>query len=368
MAGLKTFSTNIVKPITTKIAKATSYQLDPVVRAQDAARKMGYQMGTTGGGLITQSNQNASGANSSGSTGGSSGGSGSSKKSSSSSTASTSGYGAMLDAAALYNAQMAQQQAAAEAAYNNSMARIAAAYGNISNNIQGNYDSSVGRLKSARDKSLREVNVDAEDSLRQAYINNELNKRNLNQRLSAMGYNGGATESTMANLANEYANSRTDINKVLNRNIKDLEQTYGDNLATALQAYNTAMNNLDMQRLQMENAAEQARANMVTSTPGFESLLTMDQNYLTALQNALAGQAGFTFTNTEATNEFNPASVQQAVSTADATNYAKALSQAEMWANQGDSAQNIVNKLYSQVGTGGLDLMTVAQIRQQLGI
>lgn len=351
MAGLKTFSSQ-------EASRAKQITSNPIkyfpVKTQLDLQGFG---------------SNNSGNNSTVTTNTNNGGSTGTRKSSSGSTgAGTSGYGAMLDAAALYNAQIANQQAAAEAAYNNSMARIAEAYGNISGNIKGNYDSSVGRLKEARNKSLREVNVDAEDSLRQAYINNELNKRNLNQRLSAMGYNGGATESTMANLANEYANSRTDINRTLNRNIGDLEQTYGDNLATALQAYNTAMNNLEMQRLQMENAAEQARANMVSSTPGFESLLTMDQSYLTALQNALAGQAAFTFDPTQATNEFNPASVQQAVSTADATNYAKALSQAEMWANQGDSAQNIVNKLYSQVGSGGIDLMTVAQIRQQLGI
>lgn len=285
-------------------------------------------------------------------------------------TGSISGYGATIDAYALYNAQKAAQRAAAEEAYNNTMGRIAGAYDSASGNIRGNYDSAVGRLNDSRKNSLRRINVDAEDSLRQAYINNELTKKNLNQRLSAMGYNGGATESTMANLANEYANSRTDINKNLNRNITDLEQTYGDNLAQALQAYNNAMMNLDMQRMQMENAAETARANMTTASPGLESLLTMDQNYVTALQNALLNQDGFQYQTSEATNKYNPASVQQASSLTDTTNAAKLVAARAL--QSGADSQQVLNSLYQQQAAGAFgnpnDTSTLAQILKQLGL
>jgi hypothetical protein len=182
-------------------------------------------------------------------TGGSSGGSGGAG----SSSASDGGYGGGggFDMGAYLAALMAQKQAAAREAYDRSMSRIASGYGSAYNSLKGNYDSAVGQLNAARDKSMHDVNYDAENSLRQAYINNMITKKNMDQRLSAMGYNGGATESTMASLENNYRNSRTDINEALNKNLADLDATYGDNLAQALQSFNNAKANLDLQRMQM---------------------------------------------------------------------------------------------------------------------
>lgn len=130
--------------------------------------------------------------------------------------------------------------------------RIAAAYDRAAGLLKGNYDSAVGRLNAAKKKSTKETKQDAEKALRDAYISNMLGKRDLNQRLSAMGYNGGATETTMARLANQYGNARNDIVTQRARDISNINQTYGDNLAAALQAYNSALANLEMSRLQME--------------------------------------------------------------------------------------------------------------------
>jgi len=130
--------------------------------------------------------------------------------------------------------------------------RIADAYARAQEYLKGNYDSAVERLNAAKKKSTKETKEDAEKALRDAYISNMLGKRDLNQRLSAMGYNGGATESTMAKLANQYGNSRNEIVTQRARDISNINQTYGDNLAKALQAYNSALANLEMSRLQME--------------------------------------------------------------------------------------------------------------------
>jgi hypothetical protein len=107
-------------------------------------------------------------------------------------------------------------------------------------------------LNKAKKKSTKELNVDSEQALREAYITKMQNQRDLNQRLAAMGLNGGATETTMARLANQYGNSRTDVNNTRNRSLAGINQTYSEQLAAALQAYNSAMANLEMQRLNAE--------------------------------------------------------------------------------------------------------------------
>lgn len=132
------------------------------------------------------------------------------------------------------------------------LARISAAYDNAANLLKGNYDSQVGTLRSAKKKSTRELNVDSEQALREAYITKMQNQRDLQQRLASQGLNGGMTETTMARLANNYGNSRTSVNNTRNRSLAGINQTYAEQLAAALQAYNQSMANLEMQRLNAE--------------------------------------------------------------------------------------------------------------------
>ena len=175
-------------------------------------------------------------------------------------------------------ARLAELRRRADEAYNRNMARIENSYNSASGNLKSNYNSTVDRLNLARDKSMGDVNSDAEKSLQEAYINNMLTRKNLNQRLSAMGYNGGATETTMGSLENQYGASRAGINEAANKSIANLNQTYGDNLAGALQSYNSAMANLNLQRMQLENAAENARNNLEASYRPSTENLAMDQN------------------------------------------------------------------------------------------
>ena len=276
--------------------------------------------------------------------------------------------GTGIDLASLYNAQLSARNALNDEIYGNNMNRIAGAYDSVAGNLASNYDSTVGRLQAARNQSLKDVNLDAENALRQAYINNELTKRNLNQRLSAMGYNGGATETTMANLANEYSKSRGGINTTRNKNIADLNKTYADNLAAALQAYNSAMNQLEMQRLQMENAAENARMNNSSTDISISGLLGGDNGaYIQALQNALASQKGYQYDNAAATNDYTPGSVQQAQSIADVPNYEKALAAAQLAAQNGQDINTIkTSTLFPLMQSGQLDVTSLAQILNAL--
>ena len=259
-----------------------------------------------------------------------------------------------------------QQQRADEAYYRN-MERIGNAYGSMSDRLTNNYDSTAERIKSARNESKTDVNTDAEKALREAYINNMLTKRNLNQRLSAMGYNGGATETTMANLENQYGNSRNNINTTLNTNLRKLNSSYGDNLAAALESYNNALNNLDLTKLELENEAEARRQNAEDSYySNLASLNTMDSSYLQALQQALADQAAYTYKNTQATNNYIAGNARQAASASTGNNYAKYLQQAQLAATQGKSKQAIKNALFNEVYNGNLDINYLDSILSQL--
>ena len=264
-----------------------------------------------------------------------------------------------------YYAQLQREaQERANAAYERNMQRIASAYSSAAGNLKGNYNSTVDRLNAARDKSFGDVNKDAERSLQEAYINNMLTKKNLNQRLSAMGYNGGATESTMASLANQYGNSRNGINETLNDNISNLDMTYGDNLAAALQSFNSAMSNLDLQRMQLEMQAENARQNAMESS--MSASFGMDSSYLSALQAALKNQSAYQYDPTAATNDFVAGNVQQAQSAADSANYAKYLAQAQLQASQGASSNSIQTNLFNAVRNGQLDINSLYNILSQL--
>lgn len=259
-----------------------------------------------------------------------------------------------------YMAQLrAEQMARAQAAYERNMSRIADAYGSAANSLRGNLDSSIGRLNAARDKSMGDVRSDAEDSLRQAYINNMMTRKNLNQRLSAMGYNGGATETTMSSLENQYGKSRSGINDTLNKNIANLDMTYGDNLAQAQQAYNSAMANLYLQRMQMEMQAENALNNAESSA--VNATMNIDGSYMSALQAALANQANYQYDASQATNNFVAGNARQAESASGGTDYAKWMAQQLL--SGSNNANDVMNYMIAQ----GIPAQTVQDILAQLG-
>ena len=269
-----------------------------------------------------------------------------------------------FDMAAYLSQLRAEQMAKAQAAYERNMSRIADAYGSAASSLRGNLDSSISRLNAARDKSMGDVRSDAEDSLRQAYINNMMTRKNLNQRLSAMGYNGGATETTMSSLENQYGKSRSGINETLNKNIANLDMTYGDNLAQAQQAYNSAMANLYLQRMQMEMQAENALNNAETSA--VNASMNIDGSYMSALQAALANQANYQYDASQATNDFVAGNAQQAQSASEAANYAKYLAQAQLEASNGANANQIRNNLFGAVASGQLNINSLYNILNQL--
>jgi hypothetical protein len=174
-----------------------------------------------------------------------------------------------------------------------------------------------------------------------------------------MGYNGGATETTMSSLENQYGKSRSGINETLNKNIANLDMTYGDNLAQAQQAYNSAMANLYLQRMQMEMQAENALNNAETSA--VNASMNIDGSYMSALQAALANQNNYSYDASQATNNFVAGNARQAESASGGTDYAKWMAQQLLGGN--NSTNDVMNYMIAQ----GIPAQTVQDILAQLG-
>ena len=216
-----------------------------------------------------------------------------------------------------YSDYLRQMREAAQNAYDRGMGALNSAYDAQMNSLSNNLNETRSQLENQYNRSKTSIGQDAENSLRQAYINNMMNRKNLAQQMSAQGLNGGATETTMANLLNNYGNARNNINTTMNNNLSELEGNYSDNLSQAMQAYNSAVANANLQKAQQAMSLENALANNQISALGdYQTLMQREnQNYLDLLKTAIANGASFNYNPTQANNAVQGVSVQQANST-----------------------------------------------------
>lgn len=213
-----------------------------------------------------------------------------------------------------YSDYLRQMREAAQNAYDRGMGALNSAYDSQMNSLSNNLNETRNQLTNQYNRSKQGISDDAEASLRQAYINNMLNRKNLTQQMTAQGLTGGATETTMANMLNNYGNARNNINTTLNNNLANLEGNYSDNLSQAMQAYNSAVANANLQKAQQAMTLENALANNQISALGdYQTLMQREnQNYLDLLKSAIANGASFAWNPTEANNAVQAVAVQQA--------------------------------------------------------
>ena len=223
-----------------------------------------------------------------------------------------------------YNNYLAEMRAAAQQAYNRSMASLNDAYNSQMSSLADNMNSSKGQLLDSYNRSKKSINDDSESSLRQAYINKMLSERNLGQMMSAQGLSGGATETSMANMLNNYGNARNAINTTTNKNLSDLEGNYNDSIAQIMQAYNSAVANANAQKTQQVMALENALAsNEMSALSDYHSLMqSQNRDYLDLLKTAIANGSKFSYTPSQANNAVKTANVIQASQPIGSTNYA----------------------------------------------
>lgn len=257
-------------------------------------------------------------------------------------------------------AYAAQQRAAAESAYRAGMERLGQAWDTKTGALKDNLNSTLANLQRQYDSSKNEVNADANKSLREAYINYMLNKKNLNQNLTAQGIGGGAAESTMAGMYNNYGNSRNNINTTLNDNLTSLENTYQGNISNANQQYNSAYANALSDYLNYQNQLEQNLANSIVGSYGnmVSSLGSLDSGYTNALYNLLEKQAAYDYANTKNTLGRDSVSTQATNNMGSVTDWAKYQAMIQQMQNAGQSNAQIIQSLMNS----GVDRNTAYQL------
>lgn len=189
---------------------------------------------------------------------------GSTKKTGSTTTASTSDGGNSVILAYLQSLENRQKQAANDA-YDRNVAAMNNAYTQRGNLLKNNLDSTLQNLKTDYDASRDNVNKDAGKSLQEAYINNMLSRKNLAQNMSAQGLSGGASETTMAGMYNNYGNARNNIETTANDSLGELENLYNKNKNSAYQSYNDQLAQDEIQKAQYMTQFENDRQNALSS-------------------------------------------------------------------------------------------------------
>lgn len=241
----------------------------------------------------------------------------------------------------------AQQRAAAESAYRSGMERLGQAWNAKTGALKSNLDSTLAGLQRQHDTSKGEVQNDANKSLREAYVNYMMNKKNLNQNLTAQGIGGGAAESTMAGMYNNYGNSRNNINTTLNDNLTSLENTYQGNISSAQQQYNSAYAEALSNYLNYQNQMEQNLAANIVGSYGnmISSLGNLNSGYTDTLYSLLEKQAAYDYANTKNTLNRDSVYTQAGNNMGSVTDYAKYQAMIQQMQNAGQSQAQIIQTL-----------------------
>lgn len=206
---------------------------------------------------------------------------------------------AMLQAQqAQQQAQLAAQQAAKEQAvrnaYNNNLSSLQNAYANRTANLGNTLDSTLAQLGENYDYSAEKIAQNAENALREAYVNRMLSQKNLQQQLNAQGLTGGAAESAIAGLLNNYGNARNNIETQRMNNLADLLNMYQNNVATAREKYNSALNDIENANYNYQAQMQRDLANGVVGTYDdlYSALASGANTYANAMQGLAASQVG----------------------------------------------------------------------------
>ena len=118
-----------------------------------------------------------------------------------------------------------------------------------SEKVRENFEAAANKLKAERD-----------DALRENWILQQRAEAALPEQLAAAGMNGGATETTLANLLARYQGNRNDIRSGYMDNLGDLAMENSAQQAEAERAYNEQWIDYLLSLAKMEKEFEQEKA------------------------------------------------------------------------------------------------------------
>lgn len=96
---------------------------------------------------------------------------------------------------------------------------------------EATYQKAAAAQKENLNFATNQLTDTTNDALKQAYINKMQTLRNLPQQMSAQGLNGGASETTLASMNNNYGNARNQLETERLKQLANLQNTYQNNLA-----------------------------------------------------------------------------------------------------------------------------------------
>lgn len=152
-----------------------------------------------------------------------------------------------------------------------------------------NYNDTEALLNSRFANSQQALEDQRKRAMQEAYIARMMDQKNIEDYLGASGFSGGATESILSSLLNNYRSNRNKIEENTQNSLRDLLQNYLDNLSTARQNYNSGLLSAENNRL---SAAQNLANNLYESQANAASRYADQRaNVYQGLYNTLANLA-----------------------------------------------------------------------------
>lgn len=222
--------------------------------------------------------------------------------------------------------QAAREQMAAQqlAGYNQNVETANKYYGDIYGKQDANYQSQLAAAQQDFEAALAllqrnheagtgQVNAVTDKSLQEAYIQSMMAKRNMGQELAALGRSGGASETALLGLSNQYGQNRGTLETQRGDQLQELALQLAGQQAQNQEAYGQRKQGYEDQYTQLRNQyqAEQA-AKLADYKQAYD-------NYLSNWdQQSLARQQGY---ESDYTNSLTAAQLQYAQQQADIEQY-----------------------------------------------
>lgn len=133
--------------------------------------------------------------------------------------------------------------------YNLNYANLDDAYRAALEMLGRNYNSTEALLSGQLANSRNDLEEQRRRALQEAYISRMMNEKNLENILAGYGLSGGATESVLANMRNNYANNRNSVEQNISSLLNELLLNYANNISNARAKYNEGVMNAEQNRL-----------------------------------------------------------------------------------------------------------------------
>lgn len=149
------------------------------------------------------------------------------------------------------------------------------------------YQQQQEALKSQNTADTNKLNSQYDSTARQAYVQNMQSKNALPEQLKAQGVNGGASETALINLANNYGKNIANNESARGTALGDLAQAYANNLSTLSTNYQNTISTAEKEALanqaQYTDTLNQRKLEQYSATIGRFNSVSACNNEIAAL-------------------------------------------------------------------------------------